>query len=600
MANPELQKPHDELVGLTLVGRYHILHVIGEGGMGRVYLAEQKMGNASRKVAVKTLHPELVADPQLVERFHRESSTVIQLQHPNTIQFFDFGELEDGTLFIVMEFIAGESLADQLSKHTAIDHARMERIVIQICGSLQEAHHLGVVHRDLKPDNVLLTDRAGQRDFVKVLDFGIAKRSEAENQADAKLTKQGMILGTPPYMSPEQFTGVALDARSDIYSLAVMVYEMLTGELPFTANTPWEWASQHLTAQPRALSTHPRGQGLPPRVEATLMQALAKNRDERPPTVADFLRELTGHQDAQQAWSHVTASSLTGSSAARSGASVVPGTAGPAAGHRVASGLMVKQDVHGPTLAAPSVTSPSVTAPGPSTAELSDLGIAKTSSGKTRTGLYVGIALLSLILIGGAVVGFAMINQRAKEKADALEQAQLLSRQAVRNKKKKMQEQKPAALDPATDVKQPEAKAPEEKPKARDEGRKPNTKPPKKPATPPRTKPDKPEKPDQPEPDTAPAETFPPELQAVRNAIEANELRGAARLLGLAQAKLSPKHSGVKTVKRELQAKGSNAVGIFIQQGHCADAQALYRTLRAVQAEGNAASHFSSEWCPKP
>ena len=132
----------------------------------------------------------------------------------------------------------------------AIEAERADRLLIQICGSLFEAHNMGIVHRDLKPENVLLTQRGGQKDFVKVLDFGIAKRSEAEDESQAKLTKQGMVLGTPPYMSPEQFSGQTLDARSDIYSLGVMTYEMLTGHLPFEARTPWEWATKHLTTPP--------------------------------------------------------------------------------------------------------------------------------------------------------------------------------------------------------------------------------------------------------------------------------------------------------------------------------------------------------------
>ncbi|HBQ17765.1 MAG TPA: serine/threonine protein kinase, partial [Myxococcales bacterium] len=162
----------DPLIGKVLLGRYRPISVLGEGGMGKVYLSEQKMGTATRKVAIKTLHPELGNDPQLVARFHRESETVIELRHPNTIQFYDFGELEDGTLIIVMEYIEGKPLANVLEDEGAIDPKRADKIIIQICGSLHEAHQRGVVHRDLKPENVLLTDQGGQSDFVKVLDFG--------------------------------------------------------------------------------------------------------------------------------------------------------------------------------------------------------------------------------------------------------------------------------------------------------------------------------------------------------------------------------------------------------------------------------------------
>jgi serine/threonine protein kinase len=197
----------DPLIGRVLLGRYRPLSVLGEGGMGKVYLSEQKMGAATRKVAIKTLHPELSGDPQLVARFHRESETVIGLRHPNTIQFYDFGELEDQTLIIVMEFIEGRPLSKVLEEEGAIDPARADKIIIQICGSLHEAHQNGIVHRDLKPENVLLTNQGGQSDFVKVLDFGIAKKDDAEDPQAAKLTKQGMVLGTPPYMSPSSSRG---------------------------------------------------------------------------------------------------------------------------------------------------------------------------------------------------------------------------------------------------------------------------------------------------------------------------------------------------------------------------------------------------------
>ncbi|MEM1418085.1 MAG: protein kinase [Myxococcota bacterium] len=312
----------DPLIGKIIMGRYRVLRLLGEGGMGKVFLAEQKMGTATRKVAIKTLHSELSGDPQLVARFHRECETVIELHHPNTVQFFDFGDLEDKTLFIVMEFIEGEDLAHRLQREGAISSQLADKLLIQICGSLNEAHDRGIVHRDLKPENVLLTHRGGQTDFVKVLDFGIAKRDEADNQAQAKLTKQGMVLGTPPYMSPEQFSGQLLDARSDIYSLGVMTYEMLTGTLPFEANTPWEWATKHLTEQPRPLNAHPAAAQLPPNKVNAVMRALAKNRDDRQPNVLAFMHEFTGMGDAQAAWTMATGVGVSGTTPA-------PGTSPP-------------------------------------------------------------------------------------------------------------------------------------------------------------------------------------------------------------------------------------------------------------------------------
>jgi serine/threonine-protein kinase len=278
----------DPLVGATLGGKYKIVRLLGEGGMGAVYQGEQQLGTKVRNVAIKTLHPHLSKDPKILARFEREVGTVAELEHPNTIQVYDFGKTEDGQLYIVMEFIQGSSLADQLEKNGAMEPARAEKILNQICGSLEEAHGRGIVHRDLKPDNIVLTERAGQKDFVKVLDFGIAKRSNEEDKNEQKLTQQGMVLGTPPYMSPEQFTGKPIDARSDIYSLAIMAYEMLTGELPFRAATAWEWATQHMTAPPRDIDGTPVSAKVPQRMKDAIKKGLAKNPDERFPTVRAF------------------------------------------------------------------------------------------------------------------------------------------------------------------------------------------------------------------------------------------------------------------------------------------------------------------------
>jgi serine/threonine-protein kinase len=297
----------DPLLGKVIQGRYRPTKLLGEGGMGRVYIAEQKMGAATRKVAIKTLHPEFSQDAQLVARFNRECETVIELAHPNTIQFFDFGALDDGTLFIVMEYIEGKSLASVMEQGL-LDVPRVDKILIQMCGALHEAHGRGIVHRDLKPENVLLTDKGGQHDFVKVLDFGIAKKGEAEDPAKAKLTKQGMVLGTPPYMSPEQFSGKTLDLRSDIYSIGIMVFEMLTGHLPFDAKTPWEWATKHLTAQPTPFEAYPHAMNIPQNKKNAVMRALQKAPEQRHNDVLQFLQEFTGYQDTQAAWTMATSS----------------------------------------------------------------------------------------------------------------------------------------------------------------------------------------------------------------------------------------------------------------------------------------------------
>jgi tRNA A-37 threonylcarbamoyl transferase component Bud32 len=287
--------PPDPMLGQLLGGKYKVVRLLGEGGMGAVYEGEQQLGTTKRKVAVKTLHPHLSRDPKVKARFEREVGTIAELEHPNTVQVHDFGETPEGILYIVMEFLQGRSLADVLDKEGALAPERALHILQQVCGSLEEAHGRGIVHRDLKPDNVVLVERAGQKDFVKVLDFGIAKRSREEDKDEQKLTQQGMVLGTPPYMSPEQFTGKPIDARSDIYSLAVMAYEMLTGKLPFHANTAWEWATQHMTQQPIPMESLAEGMRAPEPMRAANRRARAKSPDDRFQTVKEFIEAFAGH-----------------------------------------------------------------------------------------------------------------------------------------------------------------------------------------------------------------------------------------------------------------------------------------------------------------
>jgi tRNA A-37 threonylcarbamoyl transferase component Bud32 len=309
------------LVGQIVGGRYHVKRVLGEGGMGIVYEAEQQMGSAVRKVALKTLHQHLSRDPSVTARFHRECGTIAGLEHPNTIKVYDFGATADGTLYIAMEFVAGLSLSQVLEKAGgALPPERALKIMRQIAGSLEEAHQQGIIHRDLKPDNVVLTDRAGEKDVVKLLDFGIAARTEsADAQREQKLTQQGMVLGTPPYMSPEQFTGKALDPRSDVYSLGVMAYEMLTGRLPFDAQTPWQWATEHMTAKPIPFEATPVSAQIPEAMRAAVLRSLSKNRDERQTSAKQFYDELAGDAAVPHAAAAPGASTGTAAMAAPPG-----------------------------------------------------------------------------------------------------------------------------------------------------------------------------------------------------------------------------------------------------------------------------------------
>jgi serine/threonine-protein kinase len=282
----------DPLFGQLVHDRYRIVRVIGEGGMGRVYYAEQPMGAAKRPVAVKVLRGG--HDSVGVSRFTRECELVVQLTHPNTIRFYDFGKLPDGRLFIAMEYVEGRSLARALDDGP-MPLATVERLVGQIGGALSEAHRRGIVHRDLKPDNILLAYNPDEGEFAKVLDFGIAKQSAPESAA-AEITGEGIIVGTPAYMSPEQLSAKPLDERSDVYALALIVFEMLTGKRPFEARTPLQWAAAHISEPVPSFDDYPATQSLAESKRKAVLHALAKDPHERTRSVRAFLEEFLGEQ----------------------------------------------------------------------------------------------------------------------------------------------------------------------------------------------------------------------------------------------------------------------------------------------------------------
>ncbi|MCK9462811.1 MAG: serine/threonine protein kinase, partial [Proteobacteria bacterium] len=280
----------DPLIGALVDGRFLVERKLGEGGMGAVYEAEQTA--FGRKVAIKVLHPHLT-DETTNARFRNEAAAASRLDHPNTITVFDFGETESGSLYIAMELIAGAGLDVEIRKHGALEWRRAARIARQICGSLANAHESGIVHRDLKPENVMLLERDTERDFVKVLDFGIAKIVEGDGTDQRQaLTKTGMVLGTPQYMSPEQIRGEKVDARSDVYSAGVIVYQMLTGALPFSAETPMGLLTKHLLDAPPPFARSNPACRVPKELERLVMQALAKNASERPQTMHEVAARL--------------------------------------------------------------------------------------------------------------------------------------------------------------------------------------------------------------------------------------------------------------------------------------------------------------------
>jgi serine/threonine protein kinase len=279
----------DPLIGQVLADRYRVLRSIGEGGMGRVYLAEHvKMG---RKSAVKVMSPSLAPTPEAISRFNREAANASQIHQPNVAAIYDFGETADGTLYLAMEYVEGETLSALVRREGALQPRRAAELTGQIADGLHAAHHLGIVHRDLKPDNILVTRQSDGREWVKIVDFGIAKTTKDLGQ---NVTSIGVAIGTPDYMSPEQLAGEALDARTDVYSLGLVLFNMLTGSLPHPAMTSKQSLVERLTSKPRSLAEVKPNVVWSPRLQKALDRALAPEPDDRYATVNDLAREVRG------------------------------------------------------------------------------------------------------------------------------------------------------------------------------------------------------------------------------------------------------------------------------------------------------------------
>ncbi len=354
VSDPTPESASDPWIGLLVAGRYRVLERVARGGMGAIYRAEQQP--LGRIVALKTLLPHVAQSDQVAEqRFLREAATCARLTHPNTVTVFDYGTTEVAghtSWYMVMEWVAGRTLSEVLRADGPMRPSRALGIVGEIARGLREAHALGVIHRDLKPGNIMLLQGEDGEERVKVLDFGIAKNPQG---GDETLTHTGTFVGSPRYMSPEQLQGEPVDARSDIYSLGCVLYEMLCGAPPFAEGDTVRILVAHLQQPPPPMATRSR-QVIAPAVEALVMSCLAKDRAERPEDMGALLRAIAEALEAGVDLGAVEGATLSQPLPAWNGASTGGGVAtrpGPAPSASEPTRPLVMPTVEGVKPAAP-------------------------------------------------------------------------------------------------------------------------------------------------------------------------------------------------------------------------------------------------------
>ena len=280
----------DALVGQLFEGRFKILSVIGEGGMGKVYKAHHV--HMDKIVAIKTLVGSTTTDEKAFLRFQQESRAASSLAHPNIINIFDFGASTTGIAYLVMEYLEGKTLEEVIILQESMSLARFQRIFNQVCSGMQHAHKKGLIHRDLKPSNLMIFDTEEEKDVVKILDFGLAKASAIDESKPA-LTRTGMVMGSPPFMSPEQCRGDELDYRCDIYSLGCVMYAALTGEVPLIGSNTMATLYKHISDKPNTLAETAPHLRIPVRLDQIIMQTLEKSPDARPQSMNELNAVIT-------------------------------------------------------------------------------------------------------------------------------------------------------------------------------------------------------------------------------------------------------------------------------------------------------------------
>ena len=423
------------MVGMVIGGRYRLSKLLGEGGMGAVYAAEHI--NITKTVAVKLLHPEISSNPEAVARFKQEAQSASSIGHPNIIGIDDFFTMEDGRVCLIMEFLKGESLADRMQLPGGLALESAVDLMLQVCAGLAAAHEKGIIHRDMKPENVFIAMPQG-REIVKILDFGIAK---VTGNQDNSLTKTGTVFGTPHYMSPEQALGHKVDARADIYSVGVMLFEIFTGQVPFQSESFMGVLSQHITKPTPAPSSMTPGRPVPPMMEDIILTAMAKEVDKRFSTMNALAGALSAFSQAlhsSQPPKAVTGRVAAADVAARAGLAAppavaptmaaAPGAPAPTQGPGPVARLSTDEPsipktmmATGPQMAAqggvqpqaqPSFTPSVPVVPTPaSQLNMGPVPVVPSPTGQTapkkqkksKTGLIIGLVVALLLVGGGAV-----------------------------------------------------------------------------------------------------------------------------------------------------------------------------------------------------
>lgn len=298
------QPPGDPLVGTTVAGRYKVIKLLGEGGMGQVYLAEHTA--IEKRIALKVLRAEYAHKGEIVTRFQQEAISASRIKHPNVLDVFDFGQLENGCFYLAMEYLEGNDLADELQRSRVLTAPRALPIAMQICRALSVAHSKGVVHRDMKPENVFLQRTGDGEEIVKIVDFGIAQlkpsnEEAAKESSHRRLTRTGMIFGTPEYMAPEQASGKHADLRCDVYAVGIILYELFTGSVPFTGETFLGVLTKHLNEMPPSMRAVYPDLQISNELEGVVQRTLAKDPTHRYQNMSELAQALAATPEGQYA-----------------------------------------------------------------------------------------------------------------------------------------------------------------------------------------------------------------------------------------------------------------------------------------------------------